>query len=203
MWHRGYHRKLSLYLDGQLSAADQERLERHLSGCSSCQRELGELGRVVEGLRTLSHTPAPRDFRLTPEQIVAARPPVPALRLALQAATGLVMLALGLVVIADTQWNEDGVTSESQRTERASSEGERATLTTPDAATALRSPDAPATQVADEGEAGESATPGDEETTGWRIAEFALGGVLGALLIGWGFYFLQAKRRSQRMKHGA
>jgi anti-sigma factor RsiW len=39
-------RRLGAYLDGALEGADAGRTERHLTGCTSCQREVGELRRV-------------------------------------------------------------------------------------------------------------------------------------------------------------
>lgn len=49
--------RLSAYVDGELSVADSQRLERHLPTCAACQRELAEL----HALRALLHAlPAPR-----------------------------------------------------------------------------------------------------------------------------------------------
>jgi hypothetical protein len=65
--------ELSSYLDRRLSPAESARLEEHLPSCEPCRRHLEELRAVVEGLRALPSTPAPRSFTLRPEQVEAAR----------------------------------------------------------------------------------------------------------------------------------
>ena len=64
--------ELSSYLDRQLSPAESARLEEHLPSCEPCRQRLEELRAVVEGLRALPSTPAPRSFALRPEQVEAA-----------------------------------------------------------------------------------------------------------------------------------
>ena len=46
-------RRLSAYLDGELRAADAQRLDEHLRGCAGCATRLAELRSVVEDLAEL------------------------------------------------------------------------------------------------------------------------------------------------------
>jgi anti-sigma factor RsiW len=62
--------ELSAYLDGQLSPAQNRRLEEHLSSCAACRRKLDDLRTLVEALHALPEAAAPRSFALTPEQAV-------------------------------------------------------------------------------------------------------------------------------------
>jgi hypothetical protein len=74
---------LSQYLDGGLSVADQEAVERHLEECDECVRCLGELREVMVTARSLPAVPPGRDLwpdiraRLTPRSTVPAAPPAP------------------------------------------------------------------------------------------------------------------------------
>jgi anti-sigma factor RsiW len=43
--------QLSDYVDGELSAADQAKIEAHLAGCDACTKFGGEFGAVVKALR--------------------------------------------------------------------------------------------------------------------------------------------------------
>lgn len=54
--------RLSDYVDGELSAADAEALERHLATCEACARTLEELRAVVARAADLRPTPPPRDL---------------------------------------------------------------------------------------------------------------------------------------------
>jgi anti-sigma factor RsiW len=67
----GYHddreqltEMLSAYLDGALTSAEREALERHLAGCAECQEELAGLIRVGALLRALPEPALPRSFTL-------------------------------------------------------------------------------------------------------------------------------------------
>ena len=42
---------LSGYVDGELTAADREKVEAHLAGCDACTRFGGEFSAVVKALR--------------------------------------------------------------------------------------------------------------------------------------------------------
>lgn len=52
--HRYAHAHLSAYIDGELTAADARRIERHTSWCPHCRRLLDGLQRTVAGLRSLN-----------------------------------------------------------------------------------------------------------------------------------------------------
>jgi anti-sigma factor RsiW len=52
-------RKLSAYIDGELSSALMEAVEVHLASCSDCRKELALLRAAVEALDVLK-TPEPR-----------------------------------------------------------------------------------------------------------------------------------------------
>ena len=55
---------LSAYLDGQVSAREKGRVERHLSECGECRRTLSELRATVALLRRSPALPVPRSFAL-------------------------------------------------------------------------------------------------------------------------------------------
>ena len=55
---------LSAYLDGALTAGEKARLERHLLGCSTCQRDLASMQAMVGLLRHMRRRPVPRSFAL-------------------------------------------------------------------------------------------------------------------------------------------
>jgi len=115
--------QLSAYLDGELSLAEREALERHLPTCARCQQALAEL-RVVRRLLHAMPAPAlPRSFTLPPaggpvpvplrERAAQRRstPPTPnvAARIARQvgglaAAVGLALL-LGSALLGQGQQN--------------------------------------------------------------------------------------------------
>ena len=72
--------RLSEYLDGDLTAAERNALERHLAACPSCSTTLAELTRVVMRARAL---PAPQPMRDLwdgiAERIAAEHAPPPAM----------------------------------------------------------------------------------------------------------------------------
>lgn len=49
--------KLSEYIDGTLSAADRQAVERHLVDCAECRVVLGDLRTIVAGASVLTDTP--------------------------------------------------------------------------------------------------------------------------------------------------
>jgi anti-sigma factor RsiW len=59
---------MSRYLDGELAAARCGVLERHVSGCLSCRREMRSLSRTIRGLDSL-HEPAPAGLA---DRVIAA-----------------------------------------------------------------------------------------------------------------------------------
>ncbi|MFP3895407.1 MAG: anti-sigma factor family protein [Anaerolineales bacterium] len=62
--HRFTQENLSAYLDGQLTAKERGRVERHLAECSRCQEELESLHNTVELLHAVPPIPLPRSFDL-------------------------------------------------------------------------------------------------------------------------------------------
>jgi hypothetical protein len=65
---------LSAYLDGELTAQEQSRLERALEHSSELQQALDELRRTRIILRSASRLRAPRNFTLTPEMVGGLKP---------------------------------------------------------------------------------------------------------------------------------
>jgi hypothetical protein len=60
---------LSAYLDNQVTAAERDRIERHLRACKTCQRELDTLRQTVALLRVMPRVPVPRAFTLSEAQV--------------------------------------------------------------------------------------------------------------------------------------
>ena len=50
------------YLDGELSEALSRKLEQHLDGCESCQKELEELEQTLDIMGSLSKVEPPSEF---------------------------------------------------------------------------------------------------------------------------------------------
>lgn len=50
--------RLSDYVDGELPAAEQAKVDAHLAGCDACTKFGGEFGAVVTALRQRLATPA-------------------------------------------------------------------------------------------------------------------------------------------------
>lgn len=55
--------ELSLYLDGDLSAARRRSIERHLKSCQCCDVMAANLRRTVAACRTVRARPMPRAVR--------------------------------------------------------------------------------------------------------------------------------------------
>ena len=118
--HRMLRTLLSSYIDGEVSAPEATRLEKHLSECDECRRELETLMATVHLLRELPELEPPRSF--APESVPAppevARGYVWVPRLATSLAAGLlVVLLLGDV---------SGVLSQSDKAVTATAELESA-----------------------------------------------------------------------------
>lgn len=62
--HRFAAGNLSAYIDGQLTAAERSRVERHVAACADCGRDLETLRRTVALLRHVPVRPVPRSFAL-------------------------------------------------------------------------------------------------------------------------------------------
>ncbi len=98
---------LSAYLDGELSAEEQTRLEAQLATDLALQAELDALRRTVTLVRDLASVPIPRNFIL-PQTMAARARPAPALRPRrawtapfLTAATAVVSLLFVVVLAGD------------------------------------------------------------------------------------------------------
>ena len=94
--HRMLRTLLSSYIDGEVSAPEATRLEKHLSECEECRRELETLTATVHLLRELPELEPPRSF--APESVAAppevARGYVWVPRLATSLAAGLLVVLL-------------------------------------------------------------------------------------------------------------
>jgi anti-sigma factor RsiW len=75
MSHLGY--RLSALVDGELSAAERDRVHAHLAGCEACRAEANQLRALKKRMRGLGE--APPDDALTQRLIAIAEPgpPVP------------------------------------------------------------------------------------------------------------------------------
>jgi anti-sigma factor RsiW len=62
--HRFATKNLSAYMDDELTDAQQQRVEHHLSVCSSCREELAQLRQTAMILRQAPRHTAPRSFAL-------------------------------------------------------------------------------------------------------------------------------------------
>jgi len=62
--HRYVANNLSAYIDGQLTAAERARVERHLAACADCRRDVETLRQTVALLRRVPLKPVPRSFAL-------------------------------------------------------------------------------------------------------------------------------------------
>src|SRR5688572_7372987 len=54
--------RLTAFFDGELDAAERAETERHISGCSECLRDLGEIKSAASAVKTLSRPRAPRSI---------------------------------------------------------------------------------------------------------------------------------------------
>ncbi|HEY9772261.1 MAG TPA: zf-HC2 domain-containing protein [Planktothrix sp.] len=63
---------LDAYIDGELSAAESQAVDMHLSSCDACKRSLTEIAQVVGSLKQLRPV-APRDFADDFETVLAAK----------------------------------------------------------------------------------------------------------------------------------
>lgn len=101
--HEWVEESLSAYLDGELSAKDTARTEKHLHECLACVENLATLRQTVALLKELPAVPAPRSFAIRPEPV---RPKVRAAAPAwgyglLKGATALAALLLVMLIGGD------------------------------------------------------------------------------------------------------
>jgi hypothetical protein len=95
--HRRFRKRLSAYIDGELSGDDAESLDGHLESCDACRLELDQMRATVNAMRSLPDVETPRSFRLTPE-MVAERRPANAWSPATPVMNGMRLAAAGLTV---------------------------------------------------------------------------------------------------------
>lgn len=71
--HRGIKKNLLLYLEGDLSGREKEKIEKHLAACLSCQTEVEERRRLRHRLKSQTiPMPDPEVWRAFPEQVRSA-----------------------------------------------------------------------------------------------------------------------------------
>ena len=103
--HASSRKRLSPYIDGQLSPRERTTLEAHLAGCDACRRELDELRATTSAVGGLADVEPPRSFALTPRMLErrAAVPyaSVPPLAIGMRLAGAGVALVLAVVLIGD------------------------------------------------------------------------------------------------------
>lgn len=98
--HRFCRENLSPFLDGQLSAYERRRVERHLRECPDCRADFESLRQTVALLRTLPSVKLPRSFVLPASEGVRQRETQRSrvaygyLRLATVMATALLVLVI-------------------------------------------------------------------------------------------------------------
>jgi predicted anti-sigma-YlaC factor YlaD len=95
-------RKLSAYLDGEVSSADEKEMADHLKICSSCQKELAALSEVTDVLGVLGGMEPPPYFMTRVKQCIRdERKPIPFLErirsVAISVATAVVMVVSLLI----------------------------------------------------------------------------------------------------------
>jgi anti-sigma factor RsiW len=101
--HEACQDNLSPFLDGQLSARQRSRVERHLQECAACREELESVRQTVSLLRSAAVLRPPRSFLIGAGEIAKQRQ-VRRRRLSyvyLQAATAVASVLLVLVVSGD------------------------------------------------------------------------------------------------------
>ncbi|HEX7896261.1 MAG TPA: zf-HC2 domain-containing protein, partial [Planctomycetota bacterium] len=54
--------RLTAFFDGELDAEERAETERHISGCSECLRDLGEIKSAASAVKTLARPRAPRSI---------------------------------------------------------------------------------------------------------------------------------------------
>ncbi len=101
MSHHRLSRQLSAYLDGELTAEDEQEVREHLARCEACRDELRQLQAVRSLLRRLPEPQAPEDLwgavrSRTVRALPRRRWPARAV-LAVAAAAVVVLLALPAV----------------------------------------------------------------------------------------------------------
>ncbi len=101
--HRRVSEMLSAYVDGELSARERARVDRHLSECADCRWELETLRQTATLLGQLPSVPVPRSFAIREMDVSRRAAPSPPRRAytLLRGATALAALLLAVVVAGD------------------------------------------------------------------------------------------------------
>ncbi len=110
-WHRRVRKKLSPYLDAELSPGDQRQLEAHLAACEACRAELAELRAVRKALASMPLEKEPRSFALTPSMVERPSPSGSSALRRLETASRLaaagLAVALAAVLLLDLRGGEE------------------------------------------------------------------------------------------------
>jgi len=103
--HARSRKRLSPYIDGQLSPQKRTTLEAHLAGCDACRRELDELRATISAVGGLADVESPRSFAISPRMLErrAAVPlaSLPPLATGMRLAGAGLAVALAVVLIGD------------------------------------------------------------------------------------------------------
>jgi hypothetical protein len=101
--HEWAEESLSAYIDGELSAKEMARIEKHLQECQACTENLATLRQTVALLKELPTLPAPRSFALRPAPVrPKARAAAPGWGYGLlKGATALAALLLVVLISGD------------------------------------------------------------------------------------------------------
>lgn len=111
--HQWVEESLSAYIDGELTARERARVEKHLEECRACTENLATLRQTVTLVRELPLVRAPRSFAVRPA-VVRAKPSLapPSWGYGLlKGATALAALLLVLLIGGDLALQFVGVTS--------------------------------------------------------------------------------------------
>lgn len=80
MKHHVSAEQISAYLDGELGYSEIRQIENHRSACAECGARLESMQRVVSGLGRVERAVSPAALRQQIRQQIAAQPPAPSIR---------------------------------------------------------------------------------------------------------------------------
>ena len=96
--------KLTAYYDGELEAGEKAQVEAHISACSACLRELGDIKSASVLVKTLSRPRAPQAVAAGVSREIAAAGRRARFDTARRAALWVTAAAAGLFVVANVLW---------------------------------------------------------------------------------------------------